>query len=99
MARSQRFDAFVSYGHEDAEWVEVLAGNLVRSGLTVSLDRWELVAGDLLAIELDKRLAASECVVFVVSPASVGHGWVNEEFAAAIARSVRGRQRLVPVLL
>src|SRR4051794_1318162 len=77
MSGSQRFDVFVSYGHEDADWVEVLAGNLVRSHLTVSLDRWELVPGDQLAIELQKRLAASETVVFVVSPGSVGRGWVN----------------------
>ena len=27
-----------------------------------------------------------------------GRGWVNEEFAAAIEGSVRGRQRLIPVL-
>jgi TIR domain len=48
---------------------------------------------------LQQRLAVSESVVFVVSPGSVGRGWVNEEFAAAIAASVRGRQRVIPVLL
>ena len=26
------WDVFVSYGHEDAEWVRVLAGNLHRAG-------------------------------------------------------------------
>src|SRR4051794_7728247 len=63
MSDSQQFDVFVSYGHGDGPWVEVLAGNLVRSGLTVALDRWELIAGDLVAPELQKRLATSESVV------------------------------------
>jgi len=37
-------------------------------------------------------------VVFVVSAASVGRGWVNEEFAATIAGVAAGEKRLIPVL-
>ena len=62
------------------------------------LDAWELVAGDLIAVRLQKGLAAAGAVVFVVSPELVGRGWVNEEFAAAVAGAAAGRQRLVPVL-
>ena len=29
---AERYDAFVSYGHGDAEWVHTLAGNLERLG-------------------------------------------------------------------
>jgi hypothetical protein len=29
---AERFDAFVSYGHGDAEWVRTLAENLERLG-------------------------------------------------------------------
>jgi TIR domain len=39
------WDVFVSYGHEDAAWVRVLAANLHRAGVEVFLDEWELVAG------------------------------------------------------
>jgi hypothetical protein len=95
---AERFDAFVSYGHGDAEWVHVLAGNLERLGLHVFLDAWELVAGDLIAVQLQRGLAAADAVVFVVSAASVGRGWVNEEFAAAVAQAAAGGQRLIPVL-
>ena len=35
------WDVFVSYGHEDAAWVRVLAGNLHRAGFDVFLDEWE----------------------------------------------------------
>ena len=89
---------FVSYGHGDAVWARTLADNLVRLGLRVFLDAWELVAGDLIAVRLQEGLAAAGVVVFVVSPDSVGRGWVNEEFAAAVAGAVSGGQRLIPVL-
>lgn len=95
---AKRYDAFVSYGSGDAEWVLVLAGNLVRLGLHVFLDAWELVAGDLIAVQLQRGLAAAEVVVFVVSAESVRRGWVDEEFADAIAGAAAGRQRLIPVL-
>jgi hypothetical protein len=84
------YDAFVSYGHGDAMWVRALAENLERLGLHVFLDAWELVAGDLIAVRLQEGLAKAGAVVFVVSPESVGRGWVNEEFAAAVAAAAGG---------
>lgn len=52
------WDVFVSYGHEDAEWVRVLAGNLHRAGFDVFLDEWEpparrAVVGPWQAGEID----------------------------------------------
>ena len=44
MARGE-WDVFVSYSHDDAEWVEVLASNLYHAGLAVFLDVWELASG------------------------------------------------------
>jgi hypothetical protein len=41
---AERYDAFVLYGHGDAEWVQALAENLQRLGLHVFLDKRELVA-------------------------------------------------------
>src|SRR5215831_9795560 len=95
---AEHYDAFVSYGHGDAAWVHALAENLERLGLHVFLDAWELVPGDLIAVQLQRGLAAADAVVFVVSAASVGRGWVNEEFAATIASVAAGGQRLIPVL-
>src|SRR5262249_50753767 len=95
---AEGFDAFVSYGHGDAGWVRSLAEDLERLGVRVFLDAWERVAGDLVAVKLQEGLARAGAVVFVVSPHSVGRGWVNEEFAAAVTGAAGGRQRLIPVL-
>jgi hypothetical protein len=96
---AQRYDAFVSYAHRDATWVQVLAANLHRAGLEVFLDRWEITTGDRLAEQLQRGLARSRAVVLVVSSASVTRPWWQEEFAAAVTAAVDGGQRLVPVLL
>jgi tetratricopeptide (TPR) repeat protein len=98
-AGSAEFDVFLSHGHEDAEWVGALADNLTRLGLNVYLDAYELVSGELLAVRLQDALARARTVVLVVSPRSSGRKWVEEEFAAALAGVVAGRQRLIPLLL
>lgn len=95
---AEHYDAFVSYGRGDTDWVHTLAENLERLELHVFLDDWELVPGDLLAVKLQEGLAAADVVVLVVSAQSVGRGWVNEEFAAAIAKAVAGQRRLIPVI-
>ena len=48
---AETWDVFISYGHQDAEWVGELAANLHRGGFNVFLDIWELVGGDSLIIE------------------------------------------------
>jgi hypothetical protein len=41
--------------------------------------------------ETGRLEAAADAVVLVVSEASAGRGWVNEEFAATIASVAAGR--------
>ncbi|MGX1907500.1 tetratricopeptide repeat protein [Streptomyces phaeochromogenes] len=94
-----RFDAFVSYAHEDEPWAKTLAENLVRLRLQVWLDQWELVGGQLMASRLQDGLAKAGAVVTVVSRHWTESGWCGEEFASAVANSVAGRQRVIPVLL
>ena len=94
------WDVFVSYGHGDAEWVEVLAGNLHRAGFEVFLDVWELAGGDRVASRLEDGIRRSANGVLVVSPYSLSRPWVQEEYVALLRQAVEqpGR-RLIPVLL
>ena len=41
----QQRDVFVSYAHENADWVRALAGNLHQLGLEVWFDEWDIVGG------------------------------------------------------
>jgi tetratricopeptide (TPR) repeat protein len=94
------WDVFVSYGHADAAWVHVLAGNLHRAGFEVFLDVWELAGGDRLTGRLEEGIRRSANGVLVVSPHTLSRPWVAEEYAALVRQAVEqpGR-RLIPVLL
>ena len=94
------WDVFVSYGHEDAGWVRVLAGNLHRAGFDVFLDEWELVGGDRVTGRLEEGIRGSANGVLVVSPDSLSRPWVREEHEALLRQAVEqpGRRRLIPVL-
>ncbi len=93
------WDVFVSYGHEDAEWVRALAANLERAGLKVFFDEWELVGGDRITWQLEKGVHESASGVLVVSPHSLSRPWVREEYEALLRQAVEAPgRRLVPVL-
>jgi hypothetical protein len=93
------WDVFASYGHEDAGWVRVLAGNLHQAGFDVFLDEWELVGGDRFAGRLEEGIRDSVSGVLVVSPHALSRPWVREEYEALLRLAVEqpGR-RLIPVL-
>jgi len=95
----ETFDVFISYGHQDHAWVHTLAENLHRAGLDVFLDAWEVVPGDVVVHQLERGLLSARNGILVVSPASVGRPWVQQEYAVMVERAVAGEQRLIPVLL
>jgi hypothetical protein len=94
------FDVFLSYSRGDELFVARLKSALEAHGLTVWRDREEIRAGDLIVKALERGLAASRAVAFVVSPASLRSGWVEEEYARALGLIHSAKpMRLVPLLL
>ena len=93
------YDVFVSYGHWDAAWVRVLAGNLHRAGFDVFFDEWELVGGDRVAGRLEEGIRGSASGILVMSSHALSRPWVREEYEALLRQAVEqpGR-RLIPVL-
>ncbi len=88
------WDVFVSYGHEDAAWVRVLAGNLHRAGLDVFVDEWELVGGDRVTGRLEDAIRGSVNGVLVVSPRALELlGWRERSCRAGGAGRRRWRPR------
>jgi len=92
------YDVFISYWHEDREWVATLAGNLERLGVKVWWDGWEIIAGDVVNLELDKGLRQSRCGIIVCSDGTSDRPFVAEEYAALLNKAVGDRGRLIPVI-
>jgi len=93
------WDVFVSYCHDDGDWVRVLAENLHQSGLRVFFDKWEIRAGDVLVQRLEAGLRDSRAGILVVSPAALARRWVRAEYAVLVTRAIEHDVPLVPVLL
>jgi hypothetical protein len=91
-------EAFVSYGHEDAEWALVLATNLEQAGLEVLRDEWEPIGPDRYAGQLEEGVRRSACGVIVMSPHSLSQPWAGEEYESLRRAVEQPGQRLIPVL-
>jgi hypothetical protein len=73
------YDVFISYAHEDGEFVARLRERLKAAGLRVWLDQERLRAGDALKETIRQALWRSEQAVFVLSEAT--GPWGNFELA------------------
>jgi hypothetical protein len=62
---SQVYDVFLSYTHDDHEWVEQFAHALSEKGLRVWYDEDEIKPGDTWGDQLQEGLRHSTYVVFV----------------------------------
>ena len=91
-------DVFVSYAHDDAEWVMALAAALQDTGFSVTYDRYVLRAGDSLIDRLAQAITDGAFVVAVISPSSINSGWCQKEINLAMTEGINERHpKVIPI--
>jgi len=91
---------FISYSHDDADFVDQLAMHLVAENARVWVDRWELHVGDSLHRRIEGAMDQASAVLFVLSPASVASEWCQRELSAGLVRELEENRVIVlPVLV
>jgi len=91
---------FISYSHENKDFVDRLAAQLVVKKASVWVDRWELKVGDSLLQNVEKAITESSALLVVLSKASVESEWCKKELTAGLTRELEEKRVLVlPVLL
>ena len=92
------YDVFLSHSSNDETVVEELARRLRGDGLSLFLDKWDLVPGKPWQEALEKALDDSHtCAVFLGKKLGP---WQKEEMRTALDERVRnGDFRVIPVLL
>jgi len=93
------YDVFVSYSHDDFDWVSRFAHRLEGEGLRVARDEVVLKLGDVLVHAIEQAIRNSAHGILVFSPASVASGWVQQEYAALMQRSIQDGLRFIPVVI
>ncbi len=100
---------FISYSHDSRlhkEWVRALAEYLMKNGIEVVLDQWEVDYGDDLPAFMESAIRNTDRVIVIctdayIEKANLGVGGVGYEktiVTAEILRDARDRRRFVPVV-
>ncbi|WP_084696010.1 toll/interleukin-1 receptor domain-containing protein [Arenimonas donghaensis] len=91
---------FISYSHQDKDFVDKLAVQLVRQNVHVWVDRWELSVGDSLIDRIQDAVDGASALLVVLSPESVQSEWCKRELSAGLLRELEEKRVVVmPVLL
>jgi hypothetical protein len=93
------YDLFISYPHDDLEWVREFAGRLAQEGLRVARDEVVLRPGAVLLHAVESAIRDSAHGLLVFSPSSVASGWVDQEYVTLMGRSIERKQLFIPVLI
>jgi len=90
---------FISYSSKDKAFVRELTKQIESQGYTVWLDEKELIAGDYLPKKIGEAIETSRVSIAIVSNNSIKSGWVQHEISNAMDRMIKGKMRLIPVLI
>jgi hypothetical protein len=93
-----KWDVFISYASEDkADVAQPLHDELKARGLQVWYDDATLRIGESIRRKVDRGLAESAFAVVIISPFYIGKQWTQYELDGIIAKTVYGKQRLLPI--
>lgn len=91
---------FISYSHQDSEFVDRLALQLVQNKVNVWVDRWELNVGDSLLSRIQDAITGASALLVVLSQASISSAWVQKEINSGLLRELEERRVIVlPILI
>ena len=92
--------AFISYSHNDRDFVERLAVRLAREGARIWLDKWELRVGDSLLARIQKGIDTADALLVVLSKSSVESEWCRKELSSGLIKELDEKRVIVlPILL
>ena len=74
---------FISYSRNDMEFVQRLAGDLLRAGLDVWWDLSDIQGSDVWERKIQEGLNSSQFFIVVLTPASLDSRWVRREYLSA----------------
>ncbi len=91
---------FISYSHQNKDFVDKLARQLVAQNVHVWLDRWELNIGDSLLDKIQAAIEGASALLVILSKSSVMSAWCNKELSSGLLLELEKKKVFVlPVLL
>jgi len=95
------WDVFISYSHEDADWVQSwLLPRIEAAGLKVCIDYRDFSLGTPVLHNIERAIERSRRTLLVLTPAYIASEWAEfEHFILQVMDPGDRERRLIPVLL
>jgi hypothetical protein len=91
---------FISYSHQNSDFAEQLALQMIKHKAKVWIDRWELNVGDSIIDKIQNAIEGSSALLVILSKASVASEWCKKELNAGLIRELDEKRVVVlPVLI
>jgi hypothetical protein len=90
---------FISYSHDDSEFVDHLAATIVKSRTNVWLDQWEINVGESMLQKVQQAISSASALLVVLSKAYVESEWCKKELNAGLMRELEEKRVIVLPLL
>lgn len=91
---------FISYSHEDEEFVNQLIARLMELRIHIWWDRVGIKVGDSLFEKIQGAITEADYLAVVLSKASVESEWCREELRAGLSRQLAEKRVVVlPILM
>ena len=92
------YDAFISHASEDKDdLVRPLAEELIKNGLSIWYDEFELKVGDSLRRSIDAGLVRSKFGIVIFSPSFFAKNWPQYELDGLVEKEMAGNKVILPL--
>jgi hypothetical protein len=91
-------DVFLAHHSSDKPAVREIAKQLISKEVQVWLDERELIPGEPWRPRIEEALAKCKSIAVFVGPNGIGD-WQELEIDTALAKAVRDKRRVIPILL
>jgi hypothetical protein len=96
-SKDAQLKVFLSYASDDKDLAKKLAESLQANGLETWWDGWCIYPGDSLRQRIDEGIAGCTHFLVLLTPASIGKPWVNQEMDAGLVRKLNEQCKFLPV--
>jgi hypothetical protein len=86
---------YLAHASEDKGMVKPLAEGLMKRGINVWYDNWEIGYGDSLRRKMEEGLGDCTHFVVLLTETSIKKPWVNEEIDAGLMGAVEGTAKFI----
>jgi len=86
---------FLSHAGIDKPFVEKLAQDLLKVGVEVWYDKWEIKVGDSILWKIEEGIEESDYLVIVISKEAWESDWVRKEIEGAFQKQVEMKAKFI----